>query len=248
MCDAHRPVVAQIDRAYQITTRCKLPSSSCVGPHFETVDSMDNATIMHDAASRARPVTISAGGVELAGDLTRIRAARGLVVVTCAGNARRSAEQALIERLNRAGIATLRIDLLSQAEATADAAATEPVRQDVELLAQRVRVVDRWADTQRRMQGVVVGYYGSGSAACAALRRASSLGSTREPAFDALVICEVKSDFEPSCRARQSQPPEKEPDAELIADLFRTWLSWESNPGGRPLRSRRAHDRPSAAP
>lgn len=196
-----------------------------------------------------RLVSIRAGRVELFGEYTRAHAARGLVVLACAnqGNERRSAEQSLIEQLHRSRIATLRIDLMTADEAETDAA-TERVRQDVELLAQRVRAVDRWAEKQR-IQGVAVGYYGSGAAACAALR----LASKQHPDIDALVICEVKGDLD-SSRGRESQPllaalhPGAVADAELLCDLFRNWLWWENNSRARAPRPRINQDRPSAAP
>lgn len=132
---------------------------------------------------------------------------------------------------------------MTEAEAAGDLQ-TERIRKDVDLLARRVAAVARWAEQQRASQRVAVGYYGSGAAACAALR----LASKQQPGMDALVICEVKSDFD-----RNSQPPLRalhagtEPDAELIGDLFRNWLWWENN-SIRARGPRRLQDRPSAAP
>lgn len=197
-----------------------------------------------------RSVSIAAGRAELSGEYRPARAARGLVVLVCAnrGNERRRAEQSLIEQLHRSRIMTLRIDLMTHEEAEVDLE-TQQIRQDVELLAQRVRVVDRWAEKQRLSQGVAVGYYGSGAAACAALR----LASKQQPSIDALVICEVKSDLDASCD-RDSQPllptlhGKTEADAELMCDLFRNWLWWEHNTRARATRRRPVQDRPSAAP
>lgn len=197
-----------------------------------------------------RIVRIPVGGVELSGEYMLARAARGLVVLACAnrGNARRSAEQLLTEQLHRSHILTLRIDLMTEEEAVTDLM-TEHVRRDVELLAQRLRAVHQWAEQQRNSQGVPLGYYGSGAAACAALR----LASKRQPGIDAFVICEVKSDFD-SIPGRDSQPPlaalhpGTEPDTELLCDLFKNWLWWENNTRARAASPRRTQDRPSAAP
>lgn len=198
-----------------------------------------------------RRVSIPTGRVELSGEYLGARAARGIVVLACAhrGNARRSAEQALIDRLHRARIASFRIDLMTEEEAAAELD-TEQIRRDVDLLAQRLRAVHRWAEKQRSSQGLALGYYGSGAAACAALR----LASKQQAGIDALVICEVKSAFD-ATPGRDSQPPlaalhaGTEPDAELICDLFKNWLWWENNIPARVSRqSRRMQDRPSVAP
>lgn len=196
-----------------------------------------------------RFVSIRAGGVELSGEYVPLRGARGLVVLACAnrGNARSSAEQSLIERLHRSRVSTLRIDLMADEEIATERSA-ESLRQDVDLLAQRVRVIGRWAQKQSVSQGVALGYYGSGAAACAALR----LASKQPPGIDALVICEVKSDFDatrnPHPGSRDAAHTGTELDAEVICDLFRNWLSWEDKGPARAPRSRPGQDRPSVAP
>lgn len=137
---------------------------------------------------------------------------------------------------------------MTEEEAAADLS-TERIRRDVELLAQRVRAVDRWAEKQRASRGLALGYYGSGAAGCAALRLAS-----KQQGIDALLICEVKSDFGDATSCRDSSPPlaalhgDEEPDPELICDLFRNWLWWENNSRVRVPRPRPTQDRPSAAP
>ncbi|HEU5073020.1 MAG TPA: hypothetical protein VFU02_02590 [Polyangiaceae bacterium] len=198
----------------------------------------------------ARRVSIPAGGVELAGEFTRVRAARGLVVLVCASSdkARRSAERSLAEQLHASRISTLRIDLITEEEAAMDLLPAQ-IGRDADLLAQRLRVVHRWAEKQRASEGLALGYYGSGAAGCAALR----LASKQQPGIDALVICEVKSDLDDS-RGRDSRvrsaprSAPTEPDPELLCDLFRNWLWWENNAPMRAPRARVAQDRPSAAP
>ncbi|HEY6725118.1 MAG TPA: hypothetical protein VI197_13880 [Polyangiaceae bacterium] len=186
----------------------------------------------------AQHVSIPADGVVLSGEYMQVRGGSGLVVLVCAhrGNARRRAEQLLIAQLHRSRIMTLRVDLMTKDEAAMEVA-TEQVRQDVERLAQRVRAVDRWAEKRRLREGLAVGYYGSGSAACAALR----LAARQKPSIEALVICEVKGDISAPHSGTQA-------DAELICDLFRNWLWWEKNPRVRVHRPPRVDDRPSAAP
>src|SRR6187402_2994125 len=102
-----------------------------------------------------RIVSIPVGGGELSGEYMRARAAQGLVVLACAnrGNARRGAEQSLTEQLHRSHIVTLRIDLMTEEEAATDLM-TEHIRRDVDLLAQRLRAVHRWAEKQRTSQGL----------------------------------------------------------------------------------------------
>jgi len=206
---------------------------------------MDNKTNNGD-----RIVSIPVGGRELSGEFMRARAAQGLVVLACAnrGNARRSAEQSLTAQLHRSHIITLRIDLMTEEEAASDLM-TEHIRRDVDLLAKRLRAVHQWAEKQRTSQGLPLGYYGSGAAACAALR----LAAKQQPGIDAFVICEVKSDFD-TIPGRDSQPPLSalhagtEPDTELLCDLFKNWLWWENNTRLRAASPRRTQDRPSAAP
>lgn len=196
-----------------------------------------------------RCVSIPVGQVELAGEYLRAPAARGLVVLVCArsDNALRSAEQSLAEQLHRSRISTLRIDLMTEEEAAMDLL-PEQLRRDAHLLAQRVRGVHRWAEKQCSREGLALGYYGSGAAACAALRHASK----QPPGIDALVICEVKHDFD-TVGGSDLRPPlatvdAARPDAELLSDLFRNWLWWENSSRVRAPRHRPMQDRPSAAP
>lgn len=199
------------------------------------VRNLKEASVMSsETRSSMQLVSIPAGRVELSGEYVGVRAPRGLVVLACAnhGNVRRRAEQLLIEQLHRSHIITLRIDLVTPEEA-AKSSSTDCIRRDVELMAQRVVAIDRWAIRKRSSGGLPLGYYGSGAAACAALRHAA-----KQPGIDALVICEVRGDFEPV----------SEPDAELVCDLFRNWLCWEQGSRVRAAHSRPLQDRPSAPP
>jgi hypothetical protein len=191
-------------------------------------------------------VRIPVGRVELRGEYNTVRAARGLVVLVCANrrNERRSAEGDLVEQLRRARILTFRIDLMTGEEAALEAE-TEAIRRDVALLAERVRAVQHWAEKQRARRGLALGYYGSGAAACAALR----LASKAQHGIDALVICEVSSDFEaPADRESRPVRAQAGADPELVCDLFKNWLWWENASSARERRSLAGHDRQSVNP
>jgi putative phosphoribosyl transferase len=119
-----------------------------------------------DPPGRDEEVTVTAGGVTLAGQLTVPPLARGLVVFAHgSGSSRHSARnRAVAGVLNRAGLGTLLFDLLTPLEEHARANVF-----DVELLAGRLLGVTGWLRRQPEAAGLPVGYFGASTGAAAAL-------------------------------------------------------------------------------
>jgi putative phosphoribosyl transferase len=121
------------------------------------------------------PVEIAAAsGLRLNGDLRLPEDARGLVIFAHgSGSSRLSPRNREVAgSLNEAGLATLLFDLLSEEEA-ADRAKVF----DIELLAERLAAVTRWASGEPRLSDLPLGYFGASTGAAAALRAAARLGA-----------------------------------------------------------------------
>jgi len=102
---------------------------------------------------------------------------KGLVIFAHgSGSSRLSARnREVASALNRHGLATLLVDLLTPEEATEDAR-TESFRFNVPLLARRLVEVTRWARTSESgVESLPVGYFGSSTGAAAALLAAGAL-------------------------------------------------------------------------
>ncbi len=111
------------------------------------------------------PVRVPAGEVELCGDLA-LPAARGLVLfVHVSGSSRHSPRNRFVAAsLQRVGLATLLIDLLTQAED-----ADERRRFDIPLLATRVAAVLDWVADVAALRDLPLGLFGASTGAAAAL-------------------------------------------------------------------------------
>ncbi|MEX2631966.1 MAG: alpha/beta family hydrolase [Tistlia sp.] len=116
--------------------------------------------------------TLLVGDRRLEGFLTRPAAASGLVVFAHgSGSGRFSPRNGYVaERLNRAGLATLLFDLLTEAEA-ADRARVF----DIALLGTRVSEAVEWLAGEPAVAGLPVGVFGASTGAAAALVAASAL-------------------------------------------------------------------------
>jgi putative phosphoribosyl transferase len=115
-------------------------------------------------------VRVPAGEVELDGDLTVPAGARGLVVFAHgSGSSRHSPRNRYVaDALNRAGLATLLLDLLTPAEEEEDLR-TRRLRFDVALLGERVVDAVDWAGAQDELAPLAVGVFGASTGAAAAL-------------------------------------------------------------------------------
>ncbi|WP_441249288.1 phosphoribosyltransferase family protein [Kitasatospora sp. McL0602] len=141
----------------------------------QTSDAEVLACLAHSApAPTTRAVTVEVpGGIALPADLTVPQNASGTVVFAHgSGSSRRSPRnREVAATLQRAGLATLLLDLLTPAE--------EPDRRkvfDVELLAERLGAAFRSLDGLGDLDGPV-GCFGASTGAAAALRAAAEPGS-----------------------------------------------------------------------
>ena len=115
-------------------------------------------------------------GVALDGDLARPPDPSGLVVFAHGSGSSRFSprNRAVARELNRRGLATLLLDLLTAAEERLDLV-TRQLRFDVETLAGRLLVA---ADQAGRTTGLPVGYFGASTGAGAALIAAARAPDT----------------------------------------------------------------------
>lgn len=122
-----------------------------------------------------RAVAIPCAGVTLAGDLVLPTAPRGLVIFAHGSGSSRASprNQWVAERLVEAGLGTLLFDLLTPAEAAAEAR-TRHLRFDIGLLATRLVGVTDWAAGAEGIRTLPVGYFGASTGAAAALVAAAA--------------------------------------------------------------------------
>ena len=122
----------------------------------------------HTATARA--VTITAEGAMLAGDLSIPTDARGIVVFAHgSGSSRNSPRNRFVaDTLRAAGLATLLMDLLTEAEEAEDVR-TLALRFDIGLLARRLASATDWLAQQPDVSALPVGYFGASTGAGAAL-------------------------------------------------------------------------------
>src|SRR4051794_17864704 len=115
-------------------------------------------------------VSISAGRQTIHGDLTSPENARGAVIFAHgSGSSRHSPRNKYVaEVLNRAGLATLLIDLLTIEEELVDIRTAEH-RFDIELLAERLIAATDWSLNDPRISMLPLGYFGASTGAAAAL-------------------------------------------------------------------------------
>lgn len=121
-------------------------------------------------------VTIPVGQASLYGDLTVPLEAKGIVAFAHgSGSSRFSPRNTRVALdLNRAGIATLLIDLLTEDEETLDIETAE-FRFDISLLAQRLLQATEWVEKNQLTEELAIGYFGASTGAAAALIAAAKL-------------------------------------------------------------------------
>ena len=124
-----------------------------------------------DAAPDPTEVTVDAGGVLLPGSLVIPPDAGGLVVfVHGSGSGRHSPRNQFVAAgLNRAGLGTLLVDLLTPDEELSRANVF-----NVALLAARLAAITRWLRDQPGIAAVPLGYFGASTGTAAALAAATA--------------------------------------------------------------------------
>jgi len=120
--------------------------------------------------SREHQVVVSAGAVELEGNLTIPGGASGIVLFAHgSGSSRFSPRNRFVAtELNQAGLATLLIDLLTPEEEAVDVFTAE-LRFDIGMLADRLVGATDWLNSQAETGNLDVGYFGASTGAGAAL-------------------------------------------------------------------------------
>jgi putative phosphoribosyl transferase len=139
------------------------------------------------STSVERPVRIPEGEVVLDGDLVvpeRAGGAQGVVVFAHGtGSGRHSPRnRSVAGELQRAGLATLLLDLLTGEEERLDLG-TRHLRFDIGLLARRLLAAARWVAAEPALSGLPVGYFGASTGAAAAL-----IAAAEEPAAVSAVV------------------------------------------------------------
>jgi dienelactone hydrolase len=115
-------------------------------------------------------VEVPVGSVKLEGNLGIPAAAKGIVLFAHgSGSSRHSHRNRFVAQvLRQVGLATLLIDLLTEAEEAVDVQ-TRHLRFDIDLLAERLVGAADWLAQQPTSRNLKVGYFGSSTGAAAAL-------------------------------------------------------------------------------
>jgi putative phosphoribosyl transferase len=120
--------------------------------------------------SEERAVRISAGGIELEGNLGVVDGAGGVVLFAHGSGSGRSSPRNLYVAsvLRQAGLSTLLIDLLTAEEEAVDLR-TRQLRFDIVMLAERLVGATDWLRDNPDTQNMRIGYFGASTGAGAAL-------------------------------------------------------------------------------
>jgi putative phosphoribosyl transferase len=155
-------------------------SFGAIGQFYDDFSQTPDAEVvrlLERARARARvgadvdeEVAVDSGGVRLAGRLTVPRGAREIVLFAHGSGSSRHSErnQFVAGVLNRAGLGTLLLDLLTHTEERDRANVF-----DIALLGERLADTTRWLRDQPVAQQATLGYFGASTGAAAALWAAS---------------------------------------------------------------------------
>jgi putative phosphoribosyl transferase len=116
-------------------------------------------------------VGIPAGRVQLAADLAIPEGAAGIVAFAHgSGSGRWSPRNRFVaSELQRAGLATLLMDLLTEAEERVDEGTRGSLRFDIPFLATRLEAASDWLASDPQTRRLKIGYFGASTGAAAAL-------------------------------------------------------------------------------
>jgi dienelactone hydrolase len=119
-------------------------------------------------------VRIPAGKAIVEGNLAMPNGAKGLVLFAHGSGSGRFSprNQYVAKLLNKAGIATLLIDLLTKEEEAVDMRTSE-FRFDIDLLSERLIAATEWIKKNPSTKNLPLGYFGASTGAAAALRAAA---------------------------------------------------------------------------
>jgi dienelactone hydrolase len=119
-------------------------------------------------------VRIPAGKAIVEGNLAMPTGAKGLVLFAHGSGSGRFSprNQYVAKLLNKAGIATLLIDLLTKEEEAVDMRTSE-FRFDIDLLSERLIAATEWIKKNPSTKDLALGYFGASTGAAAALRAAA---------------------------------------------------------------------------
>lgn len=128
----------------------------------------------NESSTFERKIEIESGPAQLEGDLLIPPDAQGLVIFAHgSGSSRFSPRNKQVATvLNRAGLATLLMDLLTPEEEEVDQT-TRHLRFDIPFLAQRVGSAIEWASEYPRTHRLSIGLFGASTGAAAALAAAA---------------------------------------------------------------------------
>lgn len=129
---------------------------------------------------QAREVVVSIGHERVTGLLTVPPSATGIVIFAHGSGSSRFSprNQSVALHLQRAGFATLLMDLLTPSEERVDEATAE-LRFDIPFLAQRLADVTDWVRRRPATRELEVGYFGASTGAAAALLAAAGRDDIR---------------------------------------------------------------------
>jgi putative phosphoribosyl transferase len=128
------------------------------------------------AERKENVVRIPVDDAAIEGNLAVPSGAKGVVVFAHGSGSSRFSprNQYVAKELNKAGIATFLIDLLTKEEEKIDIY-TAQFRFDIDLLAQRLAGATEWVKTNSATRNLILGYFGASTGAAAALIAAAKL-------------------------------------------------------------------------
>lgn len=173
-----REVAALADDAVCLAAPENFGAVSMFYRDFSPVEDDDVVRLLRARPTRRNPVSgdtpamthVRSGNVDLIGELTVPANARGAVLFAHgSGSSRTSPRNRFVAReLNRYGLATLLLDLL-----TADEDSDRRTRFDIDLLTERLADAVDWAGSDERIGNLPLGLFGASTGAAAALNVAA---------------------------------------------------------------------------
>lgn len=144
---------------------------------------------MKKAARKENVVRIPVGEATIEGNLMVPSRAKGVVLFAHGSGSSRFSprNQYVAKELNKAGIATFLMDLLTKEEEEIDMY-TAQFRFDIDLLAHRLIGATEWLKTNLATRNLVLGYFGASTGAAAALIAAAKLPKTLKQLSPAEVV------------------------------------------------------------